>query len=111
MRRAEVRRTTRQAANPLLESSEHEFDRRQLVGRDPRDLSPMDFQAAGVALLPAPKAIRAHCIDCCGGQVGEVRKCVAVRCHLWPMRMGLYPAALRAAANARGPGSPEENGA
>jgi hypothetical protein len=101
MNHAERRRHGVRLGIALLKPSEYESDLGELVGRDPRDLSPMDFQAAGVALLPAPKAIRAHCIDCCGGEVGEVRKCIAVHCHLWPMRMGFYPADLRAAASAR----------
>ena len=84
--------------NPLLARSPYEADRGELIGRDPRDLTPDDFAAAGVPLMPSPKAIRARCIDCCGGDVGEVRKCVATACPLWPLRMGNFPAALRAAA-------------
>ena len=34
------------------------------------------------------KAIRLKCIDCCAGQVAEVRKCPAVDCPLWRYRMG-----------------------
>ena len=34
------------------------------------------------------KAIRLKCIDCCAGQVAEVRKCPAVDCPLWRFRMG-----------------------
>ena len=34
------------------------------------------------------KAIRLKCIDCCAGQVAEVRKCTAVDCPLWRFRMG-----------------------
>lgn len=41
------------------------------------------------------KAIRAKCLDCCGNQEAEVRKCVSVTCPLWPMRMGSLPKALR----------------
>lgn len=37
------------------------------------------------------RAIRLACIECCGGSVGEVRKCTAVECPLWPMRMGTNP--------------------
>jgi hypothetical protein len=84
----------------LLAPSPFETDRGQLIGCDPRELTPEDFAAAGVPLLPVMKAIRANCIDCCGGQVAEVRKCVRVVCPMWPMRMGVFPARLRAAANA-----------
>lgn len=37
------------------------------------------------------KAIRAKCVDCSGGNMAEARKCVAVTCPLWPMRMGRNP--------------------
>lgn len=33
-------------------------------------------------------AIRLRCIDCCGGQVAEVRKCTAFSCPLWGYRLG-----------------------
>lgn len=34
------------------------------------------------------KAIRLKCIDCCCGNMAEVRKCPAVGCPLWRYRMG-----------------------
>ena len=34
------------------------------------------------------KAIRLKCLDCCGGQSAEVRKCPAQDCPLWRYRMG-----------------------
>lgn len=34
------------------------------------------------------KAIRLKCIDCCGGNMAEVRKCPAENCPLWRYRMG-----------------------
>lgn len=34
------------------------------------------------------KAIRLKCIDCCGGNTAEVRKCPAEHCPLWRYRMG-----------------------
>ena len=34
------------------------------------------------------KAIRLKCIDCCGGNTAEVRKCLATHCPLWRFRMG-----------------------
>ena len=33
-------------------------------------------------------AIRAHCIECMGGQVHEVARCTATQCSLYPFRMG-----------------------
>jgi hypothetical protein len=33
-------------------------------------------------------AIRAHCVECMGGQVHEVQRCTAPQCSLYPFRMG-----------------------
>lgn len=38
------------------------------------------------------KAIRKKCLDCCSGQVVEVRECPPCKhCTLWPYRMGHRP--------------------
>jgi len=37
------------------------------------------------------KAIRAKCLDCCCGQMKEVKECTITRCALWPYRMGRRP--------------------
>lgn len=34
------------------------------------------------------KAIRLKCIDCCCGNMAEVRKCPIEDCPLWRFRMG-----------------------
>lgn len=34
------------------------------------------------------KAIRMKCIDCCCGNMAEVRKCPTTHCPLWRFRMG-----------------------
>ena len=39
-------------------------------------------------MLTPIKAIRARCLDCCGGQKAEVRLCPSQKCPLWPYRMG-----------------------
>ena len=36
-------------------------------------------------------AIREKCIDCCGGQMVEVRECKIKDCSLWGFRMGKNP--------------------
>lgn len=36
-------------------------------------------------------AIRRKCIDCCGGERSEVRRCEAIDCPLWPHRLGGDP--------------------
>lgn len=43
-----------------------------------------------IAILTAAKAIRKHCIDCCG-TAHEVRNCVVFDCALWPHRFGRRP--------------------
>lgn len=37
------------------------------------------------------KAIHEKCIDCCGGQVREVKFCPIKDCPLYPYRMGHDP--------------------
>jgi hypothetical protein len=37
------------------------------------------------------KAIRHKCIDCCCGQIAEVKLCTVQRCELWPFRLGMDP--------------------
>ena len=37
------------------------------------------------------KAIRAKCLDCCAGQVAEVRRCELKNCPLFPYRTGHRP--------------------
>lgn len=34
------------------------------------------------------KAIRLKCLDCCGGNNAEVRRCPVTNCSLWRYRMG-----------------------
>jgi hypothetical protein len=47
--------------------------------------------ALGHAKRPVLQAIRAKCIDCCCGQLAEVRLCTAKTCPLWPYRMATNP--------------------
>lgn len=37
------------------------------------------------------KAIRAKCLDCCCGQVAEIRRCGLENCPLFPYRTGHRP--------------------
>lgn len=37
------------------------------------------------------KAVRAKCLDCCGGSPAEVRECEITHCDLHPYRMGKNP--------------------
>ncbi|MBR2798967.1 MAG: hypothetical protein IKE17_14670 [Clostridia bacterium] len=49
------------------------------------------------------RAIRAKCLDCCGGMRNEVRDCKLQYCPLWPYRGAggevCFPAAVNAAAD------------
>jgi hypothetical protein len=73
-----------------LEPSPFETDGGELIGKYPRLISAPDLRALGHPASPI-KAIRAKCVDCCGGHMAEVRKCVSYSCPLWPMRMGRSP--------------------
>ena len=37
------------------------------------------------------KAIREKCLDCCAGQIVEVRECPSTHCALHPFRLGKNP--------------------
>ena len=63
-------------------------------GADPRDL-PRELLAQVHPPAPLLRVIRKKCVDCCAGQLAEVRRCTAVRCALWPYRMGRNPFSTR----------------
>lgn len=44
-----------------------------------------------MAKLTPIKAIRAKCLDCTCGQMGEIRECPIVDCPLYEYRMGHRP--------------------
>lgn len=50
-------------------------------------------------VLTPVKAIRAKCLDCCGGQMAEVRLCPITDCALYPYRMGHRPPKVSQADN------------
>ena len=60
----------------------------ELIGRDPRKVSPEEWARAGISGRAILGAIRAKRLDCCVFQIDEVRKCTAVGCAPWPYRMG-----------------------
>lgn len=70
-----------------LEPSPFEVDGGNLIGRDPRQLPLADLRRLKHPESPI-RAIRAKCLDCCGGNAAEARKCVSAQCPLWPLRMG-----------------------
>ena len=44
-----------------------------------------------MAKMTPMKAIRAKCLDCCAGQVAEIRHCELENCPLHPYRFGKRP--------------------
>lgn len=72
---------------PFLVVAPSENGRCEKTGQNPTILSVKTLLSLGGETSPI-KAIRAHCVDCCGGSTSEVRKCTAYRCPLWPFRMG-----------------------
>jgi hypothetical protein len=74
----------------FLEPSPYEADGGNLIGRDPRQVALGEIRQLRHPESPI-RAIRAKCVDCSGGNVAEARKCVAVNCPLWPLRMGVSP--------------------
>lgn len=65
------------------------------IGRDPRAMTTPELNALGHNSKSVLKVVRMHCVDCCGGQTAEVRKCTATHCPLWAFRMGTNPFARR----------------
>lgn len=78
------------------------------VGRDPRRMTVAELEALGHRKRRILQAVRERCIDCCAGNVAEVRRCGISTCAAWPYRMGTNPFAAeqsperRAAAAERG---------
>ncbi len=60
-------------------------------GPDPREMSIEALAGIGHEKISPTKAIRAKCLDCCGDNAAEVRRCFLVDCSLWPFRMGVSP--------------------
>jgi len=53
--------------------------------------SPEYLVSIGHRPIPALKAIRLRCLDCCGEQPSEVAKCAFRKCANWPYRYGENP--------------------
>lgn len=52
------------------------------------------------------KAIRAKCLDCCCGQVQEVRRCPCEKCPLWAYRFGKRPTSVITLGDGETPSTP-----
>ena len=67
----------------------------ELIGRDPRQMTPDQIHELGHTSSSLTAAVKAKCRDCCGHDRSEVRKCTAVGCPLWPFRLGGNPLSVR----------------
>lgn len=63
----------------------------EVVGRDPRGMTADELRGIGHVPMSPIEALRARCLDCCGGSVAEVRYCTARKCPSWPFRMKTSP--------------------
>ena len=61
------------------------------IGRDPRKMTVKELRECGHKPMSPQRAIWLRCLDCCGGQPGEVRMCTAIECPSWPFRMRRNP--------------------
>ncbi|MXX87971.1 MAG: hypothetical protein F4213_17475 [Boseongicola sp. SB0677_bin_26] len=82
-------------AGRLQERSPYETDGDHLIGRDPRTVPADDWPDAWQEAKQGIRAIRMKCLDRCGGDQPEVRKCTVTTCPLWAFRMGSVPKALK----------------
>ena len=78
--------------HPYLEQSPYDADGGHFIGRDPRKIA--DWTDYPGERLVGLRAIRAKCLDC-SHTATEVRKCTAVSCSLWPLRMAAVPKGYR----------------
>lgn len=87
--------------NPFTEVSPWPTDGGFIIGRDPRAIPESEWALHRPDVAIGLRAMRAKCLDCAGGFSAEVRKCTAIRCALWPFRMGVVPKGLRALRKGR----------
>jgi len=52
------------------------------------ELSADQLTSLGHHKRPLTKVVRSFCLSCMGGDRAQVRKCTAVRCELYPYRLG-----------------------
>ena len=75
---------------PSQQPNEWREAHEKLKGTRPEQLSRDEFATLGHA--PGTlRAIRRHCVQCCGGIEAEARRCATTWCTLWPFRTGSDP--------------------
>ena len=76
----------------MLQNKKSGTDRQSFCeGTNPRKYSTKLLKKAGYQKTSPPKAIKAHCRDCCGENNVEALKCVAIPCPLYLYRAGTNP--------------------
>lgn len=55
------------------------------------ELEDTEAEEENTKVMTPMKAIRAKCLDCCGGQYSEVKMCPCTNCPLYDFRLGKNP--------------------
>ena len=55
------------------------------------ELEDAEAEDGNAKVMTPMKAIRAKCLDCCGGQYSEVKMCPCTNCPLHDFRLGKNP--------------------
>ena len=61
------------------------------IGLNPSEVGVDALNEGGHFKRPILRVLRAKCVDCCGGNEAEVRRCHITDCDLWPYRLGKNP--------------------
>jgi hypothetical protein len=94
------------SSNAARSSGDDGFKTDSIIRTVSSAMARSDFEAAGHT-TPL-RAVRLHCVECCGGSSNEVRHCSATSCPLWPCRFGRRPNAEEKAVVAEMPTYPLE---
>jgi len=58
---------------------------------DPIRMGRAKLRKMGFAPMSPLKALRKHCLECCGNSAKEVALCCSSTCEQWPFRLGRNP--------------------
>lgn len=74
--------------NTMMDEIENEVDGEEIESED----ESLRIEGYNGPVITSPiKAIKAHCIECCGGSYNEAKLCTATKCPLWCFRTGKNP--------------------
>ena len=84
----------------MLQNKKSGADRQSFCeGTNPRKYSTKLFKKARYQKTSPPKALKAHCRECCGENNVEALTCVAIQCPLYLYRTGTNPWDERSSLN------------